>query len=149
EKIINTYLVGNEKIKATDLERYKIKKYKAKTSDIIYKMKEKEKYYIVEYIEEIDETMPYRILNNCIDIIYEWSKNARFKNDINYPIVVPIVIYAGKGKWKKINKENINTIGAKVIENHEIEVKYNLIDINIITEEFLSEQKSLFRTRND
>lgn len=149
EKIINVFLNPNEKIKQEDLIKYNnsyiYKKYKGKEPDIIYKLKNNETYFIIEYLQNIDTTIPYRMLNCCIDIIYEWTKKVRQKSEINYPIIVPIVIYTGKEKWKSNKSAKEKGIGEKVLENYNVNIEYNLIETNKLTEVFLLKQKSIFR----
>ena len=43
--------------------------------------------------------MVYRMLNYCVDIIYDWNISVKIKKGIEYPIIVPIVIYTGVDKW--------------------------------------------------
>ena len=85
-----------------------------------------------------------RIINYCINIIYEWSKGEKIKKEMRYPIVVPIVIYTGKESWKK--QQDFEEIQAEnyQYDNYKIRPKYNLIDINKITNQRLLKEKSLF-----
>ena len=62
-----------------ELEQYKenyiTKEYKYKQADVVYKVKGKEIYYLVEHQTKVDYSMPYRILNYCIEIIRHAVKN--------------------------------------------------------------------------
>ena len=69
----------------------------------------------------------------------------RQKSEINYPIIVPIVIYTGKEKWKSNKSAKEKGIGEKVLENYNVNIEYNLIETNKLTEVFLLKQKSIFR----
>lgn len=130
---INTYLFLNEKISGEDLSKYTnaniSKKFKSKPPKVIYKQKDSEKFFVVEHLRVPDATMPYRVLNFCVEIIYEWSKTARFKKISKYPKVVPIVIYTGEEKWKACRSNKRKEISTKVFENYEINFEYNLIEI--------------------
>ena len=71
-------------------------KYEKRISDIIYKEKEKEIYYLIEHQSKVDLNMPYRILEYCMELMREIKKNL---NNISNPLIVPIVIYTGIPKW--------------------------------------------------
>lgn len=132
EKIINIFLKPSEKVKKEDLIKYNsnhlYKKYKGKKIDIIYKVKNKEKFFVIEHLENIDNSMPYRMLNCCIDIIYEWTKKAKQKKEIEYPVIVPVVIYTGKEKWTLNKNEHEKGVGERVLENYNVNIEYNLIE---------------------
>ena len=66
---------------------------------IVYKVKEKPIYYLIEHQSTIDYNMAYRILNYCIDIMQEWIKGKKTGKETQYPIVIPIVLYTGRKKW--------------------------------------------------
>ncbi len=67
------------KIKPNELEKYKnsfiTQKYKSKESDIVYKHKNKNVYYLLEQQSKIDKNMPRRILRYCDELIEERKKN--------------------------------------------------------------------------
>lgn len=128
EKFINYFLKPKKSIKSEQLIKYTnnyiIKKYKSKEADLIYKLKDQEVYFLIEHQSTINQSISYKILNYCIDIMQE-----RVKNNTKYPIVIPIVIYTGEEKWK--NPRNY------IIE-------YNLIEINKITKQTLLKQNTIF-----
>ena len=74
-----------EEVKAEDLIRYTnsyiTKKYKSKEADLVYKLKNQEAFFLIEHQSTIDNSMPYRMLNYCIDIMQEWSRNKRIKRN--------------------------------------------------------------------
>ena len=84
-KFINNFLEPNEKIQSQDLIKYTnsyiTKKYKSKEADIVYRLKSKEVFFLVEHQSKIDNNMPYRILNYCIDIIQEWKKSKKINQN--------------------------------------------------------------------
>ena len=102
-KVINNFLELNELVKEENLIKYTNsyinRKYKSNEADIVYKLKNKEIYFLIEHQSTVDSRMPYRILNYCIDIIQEWCKTNRNRRISKYPVVVPIVIYTGDRKW--------------------------------------------------
>lgn len=85
EEFINQFLEPKEEVKAEDLIRYTnsyiTKKYKSKEADLVYKLKNQEAFFLIEHQSTIDNSMPYRMLNYCIDIMQEWSRNKRIKRN--------------------------------------------------------------------
>ena len=153
EKLINNFLSPNEKVKKEELQRWKRKyitnKYKNDKPILIYKQKGTETFFLIEHVENMDASISYKILNYCVDIIYEWSKNKKFNSKSKYPKVVPIIIYTGKEKWKiPINFEE-KRIGTTVLENYKIDIGLNVIETNRLKMDFLENQKSLFRKHNN
>lgn len=145
EKLINGFLSPNKKIHRKDLIKYtKVyinKKSKSKDDYIVYKLKNKEIYFLIDYQSKIDNKLPEKILNYSVDIIHEWSKERKGKIKINYPLIVPIVIYLGEEKWKIYNNFKVRNYENK---NDKISIEYNLININKISIKKLLDQKSLF-----
>ena len=144
--IINEYIKPKDKITKENLDKYEIvsKKFKLKSSEIIYKLKNKEMFFLIEHQSKIDTNMPYKILNSCVDIIQEWKKEKEMTKIKEYPLIVPIVIYTGKEKWNI--QENIKEKQMKYVnvEKYRIDLKYNLIDINKISISKLEKDKSIF-----
>lgn len=85
EEFINQFLEPKEKVKAEDLIRYTnsyiTKKYKSKEADLVYKLKNQEVFFLIEHQSSIDNSMPYRMLNYCIDIMQEWSRNRKIRKN--------------------------------------------------------------------
>lgn len=148
EKFINQFVEPKEEVKAEELVRYTnsyiTKKYKAKEADLVYKLKKREIFFLIEHQSTIDNNMPYRMLNYCIDIMQEWSKSRKMERNTSYPIVVPIVIYTGKQKWKMPKNFKEKQIGDYVFERYKIDLEYNFIDINKLSKQLLLEKDSMF-----
>ena len=147
-KFINDFLEPNKRVESHNLVKYTnsyiTKKYKTKEADLVYKLKNKEIFFLVEHQSTIDNTMPYRILNYCIDIMQEWSKTKKIGRETRYSIVVPIIIYTGDEKWKIPKNFKEKQIGDYVFENYKINLEYNLIEINKMSTKFLLEKRSMF-----
>lgn len=130
--LINKYLDIKEKVQEEEIELYKSeymsKKYKTKELPVIYKQKSTETFFLIEHLDAIESNIEYKILNYCIDIIYDWSKKRRFNSKNNYPKVVPIIIYTGKDKWKIPKDSKEKNIGKNVIENYQIDIQLNVIE---------------------
>ena len=147
-KFINDFLEPSKIVERNNLVKYTnsyiTKKYKTKEADLVYKLKNKEIFFLVEHQSTIDNSMLYRILNYCIDIMQEWSKTNKIGRETRYPIVVPIIIYTGDEKWKIPKNFKEKQIGDYVFENYKINLEYNLIEINKMSTKFLLEKRSMF-----
>ena len=132
--LVNQFLKPRQILKSENLQKYTnsyiTKKYKSKEADIVYKMKDKKMYFLIEHQSTIDYNMPYRILNYCIDIIQEWTKEKRSKKIAKYPIIVPIVIYTGEQRWKVPLNYKEQQIKITTYEKYRIDLAYNLIDVD-------------------
>lgn len=145
---INQFIEPREEIKEEELIRYPnhfiTKKYKSKEIDLVYKLKTQDVFFLIEHQDIIDNSMPYRMLNYCLDIMQEWNRNKKTKNNIRYPIIVPIVIYTGKQKWKMPRNFREKQISNYIWERYNINLEYNCIDINKISKQFLLQKDTLF-----
>ena len=120
-------------------------------SDIIYKIKDTEIYFLIEHQSSIDRNMPERIIKYSLALRDEMNRNVNSRNQ-KYKvrvIVVPIVVYTGSKKWNvginfsnmQISKEEYQKY--KLDQKYEfykeflIKQKYKLIDINQYTKQEL------------
>lgn len=147
-QFINQFVEPREKVKEEELIRYTnsyiTKKYKSKEADLVYKLKSQDVFFLIEHQSTIDYNMPYRMLNYCLDIMQEWSRNKKIRKNTSYPIVVPIVIYTGSQKWKMPNNFREKQIGDYVFERYKIDLEYNFIDINKLPTQILLQKNSMF-----
>lgn len=147
-KLINDFLEPKEIIKDEELAIYKNdyinKKQSSKECQVIYKIRNKPIFYLIKYKTNVDNQIEYKILNTCVDIIQAWSRNKKFGKSIEYPVIVPIVIYTGNVKWNVQKARKENQIGNYILERNNIELEYNLIDINRISSKFLIHKNSEF-----
>ncbi len=128
-------------LKEENIEKYNRKfitfNFKTKESDIIYKIKDKNIFILIEHQSTIDYKMPERIVEYCLEII----RSVKTKNDKNYPLICPIVLYTGNKRWDApltISENQESGYGFKKLNYP----KYNLIDINNYTKQELLEQNS-------
>ena len=95
-KILNKFLGLN--IKTEELEKYNSSyidpKFKNKEADIVYRIKDKNIFLLIEHQTKIDKDMPYRLLDYSNGIMRSASEDKK------RPSVIPIVLYTGKTKWK-------------------------------------------------
>lgn len=147
-KFLNQYITKENKIKEYELVKYTnsfiTRKYKAKEADLVYKVKNKEIFFLIEHQSNLDSSMPYRMLNYSIDIMNEWKKGKKIGTIKQYPIIVPIVIYTGDKNWKIPVNFREKQISTSIFENYKIDFKYNLIDINKIEDKELIEKQTTF-----
>lgn len=146
--IVNDFVGIKEKIKGEDLIKYTnnfiTRKYKSRQDGIVYKLKDKDVFFLIEHQPSIDKNVAYKMLNYCVDIIYNWNTSVKIKKGIKYPIVIPIVIYTGTDKWRVYTDFSKIQISDYVFQNYKIDFKYNLIDINKISFNTLIQKNTLF-----
>ena len=145
-KFINDFT--NYNVNQKELEKYNVnyitKDFKYKQADIVYKIQGKEIFYLIEHQTKVDYTMPYRMLNYCIEIIRNVVENKEInRSTYRYPIVIPIVLYTGDKKWTA----STTFAESQIIENgfveKTIDIKYKLIDINKIEIKDLLKEKTM------
>ena len=146
DKKENAALIINKaidaKIEIKDIEKYKNsfvnKVFQNREADIIYKMKDKNIFFLIEHQTKIDYSMPFRILEYEVAIM----KSAIDMNKINtkdykLPLVISIVLYTGNRKW---NAAEYLQKSQETLRNIKEDVgRYNLIDINNLAEKELLE----------
>ena len=140
---INKIFNLEEKLEEKDIEKYNRKfvsvDYTNQESDVIYKLKNKEIFILVEHQTKIDKKMPIRILKYELEII---RSRMDENNRLEFPIIIPIVLYTGKQRWNaKINYPSYNSELARYRGLKKVE--YNLIDINDYTIEDLYKENSI------
>ena len=140
---INKIFNLEEKLEEKDIEKYNRKfvsvDYTNQESDVIYKLKNKEIFILVEHQTKIDKKMPIRILKYELEII---RSRMDENNSLEFPIIIPIVLYTGKQRWNaKINYPSYNSELARYRGLKKVE--YNLVDINDYTIEDLYKENSI------
>ena len=133
-------------VKAEELEVYKTnyitKHFKYRETDIIYKIKGEEIYFLVEHQTKVDYSMAYRVLNYSLEIIRSVVEGKEINRaSFKYPKVIPIVLYTGKQKWtprKSFAEAQVGETNTDVID-----IKYRLVDINEYSVEKLLMEKTM------
>ena len=123
------------KIEKEEIEKYNRKfntslGFKVRESDIIYKIKGKEEFVLIEHQSTVDYKEPERITEYCLAIIN--SRELGEKVIRKYPIIYPIVLSTAKKKWNAsltITQEKDEYYGFPELEYP----KYNLVDANNYT----------------
>ena len=145
-KYLNLQGTKNE-IKQEELEKcsteFLTSDKKTLESDILYKVKGKERYILIEHQSTVDVLMAERILEYCVEIIRMAKKQKEIKTneDFKLPAICPIVLYTGKRKW------TAKTTYMELQENwyempKRLECSYELIDVNQYSKEELIEERT-------
>ena len=146
--LINNYIEIEEKVNKEELEKYESKfasnRYKLRREDILYKLKSRDIYFLIKYQDERDDNILYNMLNYCVDIIYDWNVNVKIKEDMKYPIVVPILIYDDNQQFEIPNNFSQMQIDDYIFDDYKIDFKYNLIEINKLSINNLVQKEDLF-----
>ena len=142
-KIKNTKYALDEK----DIEKYNRKfitdNFLNMESDVIYKKKNQNVFFLIEHQSTIDYSMPYRILKYNMAIMESAIDTKKVKNK-NYklPIIFSFVIYTGNKKWDAnsylIEKQE-KLIGCSQKEF----ANFQVVDINNYTKEELLKSENL------
>ena len=143
-KFLNEQLKIN--LKPEDIEQYNSSYINTlmqnEEADVVYKLKSKNEFFLIEHQSKVDYRMPFRILKYEMAIVESAIDEKECKKkDYLYPRVNAIVLYTGKQKWnvsKTFNEAQVTSILEKAIEF----AKYILVDINNYTEEKLLETPS-------
>ena len=108
-------------------------------ADIVYKMKDRDYFILIEHQSTIDEKMAYRILNYKVAIINSAIDLKRMKDkDYKIPKVLAVVLYTGNKKW---NSKELKDIEEKLENFIEPKGGYKLIDVNNFNREELIEDE--------
>ncbi len=97
--------------------------------NVICKIENKEIFILTKVISQIDSNITYKMFENSMNIIKRWNEEEKTENK-RYPIVIPIVIYIGKQKWKHDYCDTYSKINYTQCEKNRINFSYNIIDVN-------------------
>lgn len=146
-KFLNQFGNLEERIKEEKIEQcatdFITRKYKDKHSDIVYKLKNKPIYFLVEHQSTIDKDMVLRMWEYIGEIVRKERMSYYIPNG-DYPIIVPFVIYTGYQKWNAKTNFAQRQYQAKEYRKYQNNLSYNLISVQDYTFEELLDTKSLF-----
>lgn len=139
-KFINKIL--KQDINAEKLEKYNSsfinRKFENREADVVYKIKNKNIFFLIEHQTKIDYLMSFRLLEYSVEIIRSTIDKINLINKtFETPCVIPIVLYTGKQKWDA--NKYIKTCQTKFKGLDIVIGKYNLIDINNFSNDELLE----------
>ncbi len=143
---INIFCNGKEKLIPENIEKVPASfinlMFKNEEADILYKKIDEEKYYLVEHQSTVDYSMSFRLLKYCVNILNNVSNEYKLRNkDYKIPKIIPIVLYTGNKQWNastELSKKQVDTDSDGTL----LELKYKIIDVNKISEEYLLELNS-------
>ena len=142
-KLLNKYL--ELEIEEKDIEKYTRKfvlpELENRESDVIYKLKNEQIFFLIEHQTKVDYSMPFRMLEYIVEIMRSAVSREKMQNKSEkLPIVVPIVIYTGKENWKvpRLLQER-----QAYYSKTNLEFKYNLVDGNKMSKEELMREESI------
>lgn len=132
-KIINDYF----KIQICDInsENLEKKQFKENKKSKIFKVKEKDIYFIIKLEKTPNYNIPYIIFNECIELIKKIKEDYKEKK----PVIIPIIIYIGNEKW---NIQHNNRIRYTSFEENNMELGYNILDFNLYKTKEIKSKKS-------
>ena len=133
-KLINQELDPEKEVKAENLEKYETKfvssRYEDRQADIVYKLKDKEVFFLIEHQTKVDKEMPNRIAEYRLHIMNSRKAQDRKAN----PVVSPIVIYAGMAKWTVRTSLEEGQEDFRHRKGSSSIIRYNLVDIRNVEE---------------
>ena len=139
-KFINKYLNLQIPLKQEQIEAYSTEfiteEYYKENADIVYKIKDKDIFFLIEHQSKIDRTMPFRINEYASLIIRKAIDKSRMRQkDYKFPLVIKIVLYTGHKKWNaELELKNIQ----EVLPGYKPSLEdYNIIDVNNYRDEDL------------
>ena len=134
--------IAMEQLEQCD-NRYITKTYYNKETDILYKIKNRQVYFLIEHQSSVDYEMPKRIMEYVIEILRKNVEDREVKNKrYKLPLIIPIVLYTGNKKWNV--KDYIVEIQEEIsgYKNREFG-KYILVDANKYKEKELIEKEGV------
>jgi len=117
--------------------------FKKRESDVVYKMKFKDReiifYVLLELQSSVDYTMPFRLLRYMtliLNYVFENTpKNERKSIDYRLPAIVPVVLYNGADNWTAVKTFKEYLQNYEQFEKHIIDFEYYILDIRRINDE--------------
>lgn len=133
-KLLNKYLKPEKELTEEMIEKYDTKfitsRYEERQADIIFKIKDKEIFFLIEHQTKVDKLMAYRILEYSLEIIRTRVGNILGKIEkVGIPTVIPIVIYTGQAMWGAKTKLEEIQVNFEHIKGTSVITGFNLIDI--------------------
>ena len=99
--------------------------YRGKQVDLLYKIKGKEVYLLIEHQSTQDVKMPYRILEYEVQIIDRSFRKNNYQTE-KLAKVIAVVIYTGPGEWKmpqRLEEIQISfNYSKKILEDYDLTI---------------------------
>ena len=148
--LLNAIIQPNEKLKQEEIEtvekEFVTYNFQIREADMIYKIKDKNVYIVVEHQSKTDYAMPYRIAQYKFETWERTIDKEKYKNKgYKLPLVIGILIYTGNPKWQVEQNTNEVETEYKTIVNNSLGIGsfYFLVDVNNYSKEELLEKETL------
>ena len=133
------------KISESEIEKYNRKfvlpELENRESDVIYKLKDKPVFFLIEHQTKVDYSMPFRMLEYSMTIMKSAITKEKMKSSKEiFPVVIPIVLYTGREKWKVPITLEERQYESK---SQNLQFKYNLVDGGKMSKEELMREESI------
>ena len=133
------------KISESEIEKYNRKfvlpELENRESDVIYKLKDKPVFFLIEHQTKVDYSMPFRMLEYSMAIMKSAITKEKMKSSKEiFPVVIPIVLYTGREKWKVPITLEERQYESK---SQNLQFKYNLVDGGKMSKEELMREESI------
>lgn len=143
-KFINKIL--NQKFNEQQIEKYDNSFvnsiFRNEEINVVYKIKDKNVFILIQHQTKIDYSMPYKILQYETAIIKSALDIKKLKNkSYKLPLVIPIVLYIGKQRWNANKYLEESKEELEVVKNNL--PYYNIVDVNDFTNKDLIEDNAL------
>ncbi|MBE3572990.1 MAG: Rpn family recombination-promoting nuclease/putative transposase [Moorella humiferrea] len=138
-----------EAIDANDLilvnKSYVLQDFSEKETDIVYRLKTRDKnvifYVLLELQSTVDYLIPFRLLLYMVEIWREVYNNTpqheRESKHFRLPPIIPAVLYNGVGSWTAALSFKEMLDGYQDFSGHLLDYRYLLFDVNRYSEEEL------------
>ena len=121
---------------------YVLQDFKEKESDIVYRLKVKDRdiifYCLLELQSSVDYQMPLRLLLYMVeiwrDILKNTEKSEARRKDFRLPSIIPIVLYNGATEWTACRSFRETLSGNEMFSNQVLDFNYILFDVNRYSE---------------
>ena len=149
-EVLNSLYHFENSISEDDIERstcrYVNLQFENRETDVLYKLKNSNVFFLIEHQSRVDHNMPQRIVEYQIEIIkVENPKKRNFKGLV-LPLIIPIVLYTNNNTTWNASK---NIVDMQPVLNGYTNLglgTYDVLDINNFeTEELMNHNIFLYR----
>ena len=140
-KLLNKYFKFNGILVEKNIERYHCRfvnaQFENREVDVIYKVKDMNIFFLIEFQSTIDYRMAQRIAEYQIEIMKLENPKRESRKTLVIPLVIPLVIYTNnKTKWKA--RKKLSEMQPKIRGYKNLEIgTYSILDINVMKMEEL------------
>ncbi|MBO5479388.1 MAG: Rpn family recombination-promoting nuclease/putative transposase [Clostridia bacterium] len=123
------------------------KDYSSKYSDVIFRLKSKPVYLLVEHQSYVDYSIPYRIYKYYNCILDDTVDSTKVKNkNYNIPLITPIILYTGNQSWNflpNFQEHQFDYTYNNKLNSGRLSLAYNFINIHDFSKEELLKKHSM------